>query len=128
MLRLALSRVLLVNLNSIRNELNISNKVLVRLSNFTKSNVLALDSGLLGLVCFFIGHLSNLDLSASSNNSMLSRAEIPNNDLSINTSSDDDVIVVGMKFNSSHFNRRFQNIVENNNMAVLEVHNEDVSA
>lgn len=72
MLGLSLGGVLLINLHTVGNKLNISNKVLVRLRNFTESNVLALDSGLLGLVCFFIRHLSDLDLPTSSDNSVFS--------------------------------------------------------
>ena len=127
MLGLSLSRVLLVNLHSIRNKLNISDKVFVGLRYFTKSDMLALHSGLLSLVSLFIRHLSNLNLSASSNNSVLSRAQVPDDDLSIDTSTNNNVVVVGVECNSCHFNRRFQNIVEDNNMAVLEVHDEDVS-
>jgi hypothetical protein len=127
MLGLSLSRVLLVNLHSIRDKLNISDKVFVGLRYFTKSDMLALHSGLLSLVSLFIGHLSDLNLSASSDNSVLSRAQVPDDDLSIDTPTNDNIVVVGVELNSCHFNRRFQNIVEDNDMAVLEVHNKDVS-
>lgn len=127
-LSLALGGVLLVNLDSIRNELNISNKVLMRLRDLTKSDVLALNSSLLGLVCLFIRHLSDLYLSASSHYSVLSRPQVPDNNLSIHTPTDDDVVVVGVEFNSCYFNRRFQNIVKHDDMAVLEVHDQHVSA
>jgi len=128
MLGLTLGGVLFVDLDSIGNELNICHKVLVGLSNFTNSHVLASDEGLLGLVSLFIRHLGHLDLPASSDNSVLSRAQVPDNDLSVDTSSNDDIVVVGVEFNSSHFYGRFQNIVEHNNVTVLEVHNKDISA
>lgn len=128
MLGLALSRVLFVDLDIVGNELNICHKVLVGLSNFTDGHVLAPHKGLLGLVSLFIGHLGHLDLPASSDNSVFGRAQVPDDDLSVDTPSNDDVVVVGVEFNSSHFHGRFQNIVEHNDVTVLEVHNEDVSA
>jgi hypothetical protein len=87
----------------------------------------ALDSNLLGLVLLFIGHLSNLDLASSCNNSVFWGSEIPDNNLTIDTTTDDDVLFVRVELDASDFDRGLQNVIIVDDVRISEVYNQDVS-
>jgi hypothetical protein len=87
----------------------------------------ALNGDLLGLVFLFIGHLGNLDLASSCYDSVLWGSEIPNNNLSIDTSTNNNVLFVRVELDASDFDWGFQNVIIVDDVRVTEVHNQHVS-
>jgi hypothetical protein len=87
----------------------------------------ALDSNLLGIVLLFIGHLSNLDLASSCYDSVLWSSEIPDNNLTIYTATDDNVLFVRVELDASDFDGGLQNVIIVDDMRISEVYNQDVS-
>jgi len=71
MLGLAHGRVATVDLDTVRDELDVSDEVFVTFLDLGESNVLAFNRGLLGLVLFFIGHLGDFNLSAARDDPVL---------------------------------------------------------
>jgi hypothetical protein len=117
----------LVDLDTIRDELNVSDESLVRVLDVTQRDVSALNGDLLCLVLLFIGHLGNLDFASSGNDSVFRGSKIPDDNLSIHTSTDNDVLFVRMELYASNFYWGFQNVIIVDDVGVPEVHNKYVS-
>lgn len=86
----------------------------------------ALNSNLLGLVLLLVGHLGYLDLAATRNDSVLRASEVPDNDLTIDASTNNNVLFVRVELDTGDLDGGLQNIVIVDNVRVSEVDNEHV--
>jgi hypothetical protein len=121
------SGLLFINLYSIWNKLNVSNETFVRVLNITKSDMSTFNSNLLGFVSFFIGHFGDLNFAATCNNSVFRSSKIPDDDLSINTSSNNNVLFVRVEFNACDLNWGFKNVIIIDYVGISEIHDQNMS-
>jgi len=107
----AVKVVLLQYLNTFGDELQISNKVFVRLIDIRQDEMLAFYSLLLGLVLFLIGHLKFSRLFLTVIDSMVSAGDVPCYHLAIHTSTNQNIWVLGVELKHSDFNWGSEDVI-----------------
>ena len=129
---LSSTRVSLIDVNGTWNKSNITDKVFVRSNNTWLAEMLHLDNilgffslALIGCCEVRFFSLSSFALRPGVDSVILWR-EIPNNNLSIKTSSTKHIGVLWVEFNRGNFDWRFQDMSQGNDMVVREVEDEHI--
>lgn len=102
------------------NELNVRNEVFVGAFDCWKLKLFQLNSGLLCFVFFFIRHFSNCRFTTRSD-TVVNWTQIPNNNLTVDCTTNHYSWILRVEFNCCDFNRCLQDIVQSDNMRVFKV-------